>query len=380
MDYINSEMKIDAFVSYINDAKINLSPAFQRGHVWTLKQRRKLLKNIVMGKPIPAIFLYKEASGSKYSYNILDGKQRLESLILFIGSKRDDLRIPNWSKYFYGKHFKKEVHFPVEFGEASRPFHELSDDLVREFREYAIPTIEISLEDSSLLEEIITLFVDINQQGVAVKRFDIVKALRKKDPLLKCVFDLIARQEARGQDVLYKMISNEFTRVLKRLQIIEKAPSANAKVNRMWERLLEIALFFNTRKHRKPVEILKGFIGSGSDTGALTGKEIRQFRQVFQFLEETYKTRKMEASRLFRDQTHFYTMITAIIGADLMALYERQALQAKLSAFSKVLDGAQQPALPEEFKQYQEYSTKQTTDISRRGKRQEIFISMLAKL
>ena len=55
---------------------------------------------MVLGKPIPAVFLYKEASGSKYSYNILDGKQRLESLILFIASKRPDLRIPNWRKYF----------------------------------------------------------------------------------------------------------------------------------------------------------------------------------------------------------------------------------------------------------------------------------------
>ena len=75
MNYRNSEMKIDQMVGYLNEEKINLSPPFQRGHVWTIKARKSLLRNIVAGKPIPAIFLYKEASGSRYSYNILDGKQ-----------------------------------------------------------------------------------------------------------------------------------------------------------------------------------------------------------------------------------------------------------------------------------------------------------------
>ena len=46
-------------------------------------------------KPIPAIFLYKDAdAGSRYSYNILDGKQRLESILLFVGNERPDLRVP----------------------------------------------------------------------------------------------------------------------------------------------------------------------------------------------------------------------------------------------------------------------------------------------
>jgi len=81
MNYRNAEMKIDQLVAYLNEEKINLSPAFQRGHVWSTRLRRKLLINMVQGKPIPAVFLYKEASGARYSYNILDGKQRIESVM-----------------------------------------------------------------------------------------------------------------------------------------------------------------------------------------------------------------------------------------------------------------------------------------------------------
>lgn len=57
MIYRNSEMKVDQLVNYLNDEKINLSPVFQRGHVWTIGTRKQLIKNIVQGRPIPAIFL-----------------------------------------------------------------------------------------------------------------------------------------------------------------------------------------------------------------------------------------------------------------------------------------------------------------------------------
>ena len=164
MKFKNSEMKIDQLVSYLNEEKINLSPAFQRGHVWKPATRRKLLRNIVLGRPIPAIFLYKEASGSKYSYNILDGKQRLESLILFIASERTDFSIPNWRNYFFGDQFRKLGGFWVQEENGKQvDFKRLSDPAVRDLREYSIPTIEISLDDDSGLAEVLNLFVDIHQ-------------------------------------------------------------------------------------------------------------------------------------------------------------------------------------------------------------------------
>ena len=80
MKYETGKMKLDELASYFRDGKMNLIPPFQRGRVWSPRLRQKLLENMVRGKPIPAIFLYlSEASGSRFSYNILDGKQRLES-------------------------------------------------------------------------------------------------------------------------------------------------------------------------------------------------------------------------------------------------------------------------------------------------------------
>ncbi len=85
MKFANSHMKIDQIIGYFNSKKMNLIPPFQRGTVWKLPMRQRLVQNMVNGRPIPAIFLYKDADGPQTNLNILDGKQRLESLILFVG-------------------------------------------------------------------------------------------------------------------------------------------------------------------------------------------------------------------------------------------------------------------------------------------------------
>jgi hypothetical protein len=189
MKYQNLDLKIDQFVAYVNSDKINLIPSFQRGHVWKLPTRRKLIANIVQGRPIPAIFLYREASGDQYSYNILDGKQRLESLILFIGNERQSLSIQNLNKYFFQKRHRDAANLWIEVEGKKCTLQELNDQLFRELQEYVIPTIEITLSEDnpSSLNEIIDLFVDINSYGEKVKRFDIVKAM-SKDACLGDVF------------------------------------------------------------------------------------------------------------------------------------------------------------------------------------------------
>lgn len=67
-------MKIDQLVSYLNEERINLAPPLQRGHVWPVGTKRKLLQDTAecgRGQPTPAVFLYKEASDSKYSNKMI---------------------------------------------------------------------------------------------------------------------------------------------------------------------------------------------------------------------------------------------------------------------------------------------------------------------
>ena len=377
-------MKVDQIISYFNEEKINLIPPFQRGSLWKLKMRQRLIENMVRLRPIPAIFLYKEAAGSKFSYNILDGKQRLESLILFVGNKRPDMAVQNIRDYFFNRPAVQPFNFSITLDGKTKTFKQLDEDLVRGFREYAVPTIEIELDDdSSSIDEIINLFIDINQTGVKVSRFDVVKAMWK-DPLFKQVFDLVALKQRRKQALYYKAKATPYVSVLKRLNIVARLSEKNSQVDRMWERLTEIALFSRVKKHRAPVDILKGFIAGGNTpNSALTKDELKSLRDAFVFLRKAYAHNGFTNSKLATDQPRFYTLVTSLLGTDLLSRFSTEELTRRLVTFAKIIDGKASPPTSEMVsivQQYEAVSERQTTHPGRRDKRQQLLLKALDAL
>ena len=76
------------FQNLYEHGHLNLEPGFQRQSVWTDRDRAKLLDSIVRNYPLPAIFLYKREEEGVLIYDVIDGKQRLESIFMFIGAMR----------------------------------------------------------------------------------------------------------------------------------------------------------------------------------------------------------------------------------------------------------------------------------------------------
>jgi len=384
MNYQNKEIKIEDLVTYLNNSKINLSPVFQRGHVWTIGTRRKLIKNMLNSMPIPAIFIYKEESGATYTYNILDGKQRIESLILFIGNRRADIKIDNWTSYFFKSNECKHVNFGVKINETDQQtFQTLQDDLVRKFREYLIPTIEITMDENTSLDEIISLFVDINQQGVKVERFHIVKALCQKDLILKQTFNLLSIKQTRKKDIYFKTIKNDITFVLKKLNQINKTKNQNTQVNKMWEKLLEICLFYLSKTHKKPSEIMKEFIANGgTNPYKLTRRQISEIKTLFKKIKRVYQL-GLADTKLATDATHFYTFVTTYINRD-FSIFAPTDLCNKLNSFAHLLSNKKGVSVPRNinkfFKEYIDLSAKHTTDTSRRERREELFYQILKSI
>lgn len=56
-------------------------PGFQRNYVWDIGRASKLIESILLGLPIPQIFLYEE---SRNKFLVIDGQQRLMSIFYFI--------------------------------------------------------------------------------------------------------------------------------------------------------------------------------------------------------------------------------------------------------------------------------------------------------
>lgn len=78
---------ISWFLDLYRNNQLNLAPVYQRRSVWSPSDRRFFLDTIFRGYPSPAIFLHKYIEEGRTMYAVVDGKQRLETIIQFAENK-----------------------------------------------------------------------------------------------------------------------------------------------------------------------------------------------------------------------------------------------------------------------------------------------------
>jgi uncharacterized protein DUF262/uncharacterized protein DUF559 len=81
---------IQNIVNLYNNGHLNLSPGFQRDSVWSERDRQKLIESILRKYPIPAVFFWRRQDGGEICYDVIDGKQRIESILMFVGKIRGE--------------------------------------------------------------------------------------------------------------------------------------------------------------------------------------------------------------------------------------------------------------------------------------------------
>ncbi len=79
---------VQDLVHLFQDGQLNLNPGFQRESVWSDRDRAKLVDSILRRYPIPAIFLHKTIKDGSIIYDVIDGKQRIESIFRFMAAIR----------------------------------------------------------------------------------------------------------------------------------------------------------------------------------------------------------------------------------------------------------------------------------------------------
>ncbi|MGH7204874.1 MAG: DUF262 domain-containing protein [Nitrospiraceae bacterium] len=75
-----ADYPVDGLVRRIADGSIFV-PQFQRGYVWNLSQASRFIESLLLGLPVPGIFLSKESDSQKLL--VIDGQQRLRTLQYF---------------------------------------------------------------------------------------------------------------------------------------------------------------------------------------------------------------------------------------------------------------------------------------------------------
>ncbi|QRR01500.1 DUF262 domain-containing protein [Dyadobacter sandarakinus] len=81
MEYYVSEFPIEQLYDLVDKDKIDLNPSYQRNFIWSTINQKELIDTILLGYPLPSLFLYAKGDGN---YEMVDGQQRTKTIYRFI--------------------------------------------------------------------------------------------------------------------------------------------------------------------------------------------------------------------------------------------------------------------------------------------------------
>ncbi|MGE5243606.1 MAG: DUF262 domain-containing protein [Betaproteobacteria bacterium] len=167
-------------MNLFEDDLLNLQPGFQRQSVWSDRDRAKLIDSILRNYPLPAIFLYRREEDGRIIYDVIDGKQRVESILMFLGEMR-------------GRYWVR-TQLPGadenEWLDWKRLSRQKKQHLITGYR---IPVIEVDGE----MGDIIEVFVRINSTGKALTPQEKRRAKYYNSAFLKEADRLARRYESK---------------------------------------------------------------------------------------------------------------------------------------------------------------------------------------
>ena len=80
-------MSIGELINLYRDGELDIHPEFQRFYRWSDEQKSRLIESILLGIPIPSIFVSQRDDGV---WDVIDGLQRLSTIFQLIGELKDE--------------------------------------------------------------------------------------------------------------------------------------------------------------------------------------------------------------------------------------------------------------------------------------------------
>lgn len=79
------QMSVGEIVNMYKDGELIINPDFQRLFRWEIGQKSKLIESILLGIPLPSIFVFEKEDAK---WELIDGLQRVSTLLEFVGVLR----------------------------------------------------------------------------------------------------------------------------------------------------------------------------------------------------------------------------------------------------------------------------------------------------
>lgn len=304
---VYSEPTINQLMLMFKNHQINLEPGFQRRSVWSPSDRIRLMQSIMAGYPVPSIFLYKRMQNGRLMYDVIDGKQRLETIFMFtqMGRFKGDrfevkLDLEDEGPLWYDWRVIRK-YFPNERGAVEG---------------YKIQTVEVEGE----LGQIIDLFVRINSTGKRLTSGEKRHAKYYTSRFLREADGLVIR----------------FQKYLKQERILTAAQIGRMKGTELFAELL---MSIHTGGPINKKTSLDRAIGNDSVNGNTLSKVSREFVNTMNRLKKMFPELKQTR---FRNSAEFYSLFLLVweMSKDNFVLTDRRRNKMAITMLRKLSRGA----------------------------------------
>lgn len=182
----------ETIVNQMDKGNIILDPDFQRRDAWTDIKKSRFIESLILGLPIPQIILA-ENKENKGTFIVIDGKQRLLSLLRFMGSPENggsDLRLK-------GMDVRKDLN-----GKTYKEMQEegLNSD-IRSLTNQTIRTVVIKNWPS--IEVLYLIFLRLNTESVRLSPQELRQALHPGE------FIQYANEQAPKSEAINVLLNNK---------------------------------------------------------------------------------------------------------------------------------------------------------------------------
>ena len=198
VDFDTYDITVQQLVTMVQDGEIDVAPVYQRQFRWKNPRRSALVESVFLGVPVPSLFM---ASNKDGTWELVDGVQRLSTLVQFAGPEAARLRLSLPDPLTVTDTRK----LPALNG---RQFSQLPDSVKLQFRTRPIKVITLS--DKSDRRVRFDLFERLNTGGLELTKQEIrgciyrgpfnqfLQELARETDEFRSVVRLTERQETDG--------------------------------------------------------------------------------------------------------------------------------------------------------------------------------------
>jgi len=265
-----ADYPVDSLVPRL-EKEVLFVPAFQRKFVWTLRQASRFIESLLLGLPVPGVFLARDEPSAKLF--IIDGQQRLRTIQYF------------YDGVFRGKEFALRGVQPRYEGKTYKTLE--NDDQLRLNDSIIHATIIRQDEPSDDQSSVYHIFERLNTGGT----------LLHPQEIRACIF------HGPFNDLLDELNENKIWRK------IYGPPSNRLKDHELILRFF--ALYFSADSYERPMKnFLNGFMGSNRFLNSIPPDNLRKaFEPTIELINQVFSSRAFRLERALNAAVYDSVMV-----------------------------------------------------------------------